>query len=208
MPNDATMHEFLALVLFAQGTYDQAAAPLYAVLSVGPGWDWTTLIGNYSDANLYTQQLRSLEAFVKANPRSAQAQFVLAYHYITQGHGDAAAGQLKQVVALQPSDTLSAQLLGKLQPATAAPETPAAPPQSQPVDVGKLTGNWIAQCSAELQGRSLDQGRRRLHMDRHRTGQASHLDHGNVQAGRRRAHPLRRPEFPGGSPGRSGRPAR
>ena len=69
---------------------------------------------------------------------------MLAYHYITQGHGDAAAGQLKQVVALQPSDTLSAQLLGKLQPATAAPETPAAPPQSQPVDVGKLTGDWAA----------------------------------------------------------------
>ena len=144
MPNDATMHEFLALVLFAQGTYDQAAAPLYAVLSIGPGWDWTTLISNYSDANLYTQQLRSLEAFVKANPGSAQAHFVLAYHYITQGHGDAAAGQLKQVVAIQPSDTLSAQLLGKLQPAAAAPETPAAPPQSQPVDVGKLTGDWVA----------------------------------------------------------------
>ena len=119
MPNDATMHEFLALVLFAQGTYDQAAAPLYAVLSIGPGWDWTTLISNYSDANLYTQQIRSLETFVKANPGSAQAHFVLAYHYITQGHGDAAAGQLKQVVALQPSDTLSAQLLAKLQPAAA-----------------------------------------------------------------------------------------
>ena len=39
------------LVLFAQGKYEQAAAPLYSVLSVGPGWDWTTLIGNYSDAN-------------------------------------------------------------------------------------------------------------------------------------------------------------
>ena len=37
MPNDTAMHEFLALVLFAQGKYEQAAAPLYAVLSVGPG---------------------------------------------------------------------------------------------------------------------------------------------------------------------------
>ena len=33
-PNDATMHEFLALAYFAQGKYQQAAAPLYAVLSV------------------------------------------------------------------------------------------------------------------------------------------------------------------------------
>ncbi len=38
MPNDATLHEFLSLDLFAQGKYEPAAAPLYAVLSVGPGW--------------------------------------------------------------------------------------------------------------------------------------------------------------------------
>jgi hypothetical protein len=144
MPNDATLHEFLGLVQFAQGKYDPAAASLYAVLSAGPGWDWTTLIGNYSDANLYTEQLRALEAYVRANPSSAQARFVLAYHYITQGHGDAAAKQLKEVVVLQPNDTLSAQLLGKLQPA-AATGTAAAPPQAQPVDVGKLTGDWVAQ---------------------------------------------------------------
>ncbi|APW61439.1 tetratricopeptide repeat protein [Paludisphaera borealis] len=141
MPNDSTMHEFLALVFFAQGKYDQAAGPLYAVLSVGPGWDWTTLIGNYSDANLYTEQVRNLEAFVKADRTSAPARFLLAYHYITQGHSDSAAVQLKEVVALQPNDTLSAQLLSKLQPASAGS---AAPSQAQPVDVGKLTGDWNA----------------------------------------------------------------
>jgi hypothetical protein len=145
MPNDATIHEFLALVLFAQGKYQQAAAPLYAVLSVGPGWDWTTLIGNYSDSNVYTEQVRALESYVRANPQSAQARFLLAYHYITQGHGDAAASQLKEVVALQPNDTLSAQLLSKLQPASTVAGTPAAPPQAQSVDVGKLTGDWVAQ---------------------------------------------------------------
>ena len=42
MPNDASLHEFRALVLFALGQYEQAAATLYAVLSNGPGWDWTT----------------------------------------------------------------------------------------------------------------------------------------------------------------------
>ena len=144
VPNDATLHEFLALVLFAQGKYEQAAAPLYAVLSVGPGWDWTTLIGNYSDAELYTNQCRGLEAFVKANPRSARARFVLAYHYICQGHADSAADQLKAVVAVQPNDTLSAQLLGKLQPTSPAPP---APPQAQPFDATKLTGTWTAQGS-------------------------------------------------------------
>jgi hypothetical protein len=37
MANDTSLHEFLALVYFAQGKYDKAAEPLYAVLSVGPG---------------------------------------------------------------------------------------------------------------------------------------------------------------------------
>ncbi len=145
MPNDATLHEFLSLVLFAQGKYEPAAAPLYAVLSVGPGWDWTTLIGNYADATLYTTQLRALEAYVNANPKSAQARFVLAYHYITQGHGDVAADQLKEVVALQPNDTLSAQLLGKLRPATGTAAAPTSPPQSAQLDAAKLIGNWSAQ---------------------------------------------------------------
>jgi tetratricopeptide (TPR) repeat protein len=81
LPNDATLHEFRALVLFAAGKYDLASGPLYAVLSVGPGWDWTTMIGLYSSADIYTAQLRKLEAFVKADPNSASGRFVLAYHY-------------------------------------------------------------------------------------------------------------------------------
>ena len=68
LPNDATLHEFRALVLFAVGKYDLAAGPLYAVLSVGPGWDWTTMAGLYPDIDVYTRQLRKLEAFVSANP--------------------------------------------------------------------------------------------------------------------------------------------
>ena len=68
LPNDATLHEFRALVLFAVGKYDLAAGPLYAVLSVGPGWDWTTMAGLYPSIDVYTAQLRKLEAFVRANP--------------------------------------------------------------------------------------------------------------------------------------------
>jgi cytochrome c-type biogenesis protein CcmH/NrfG len=124
MPNDVSLHEFLALDLFAQGKYEQAAAPLYAVLSVGPGWNWTTLSGNYSDISVYSQQLRGLEAFVRANPKSAKAQFVLAYQYISQGQGEAAIRPLQNVVALQPNDKLSAQLIEMLQP----PKTAAAAP--------------------------------------------------------------------------------
>ena len=116
LPNDATLHEFRALVLFAVGKYDLAAGPLYAVLSVGPGWDWTTMAGLYPSIDVYTAQLRKLEAFVTANPSSTAGRFVLAYHYLTQGHIDAAVAQLKEVVALAaPGHALGAARQAVLQ---------------------------------------------------------------------------------------------
>ena len=141
MPNDTTMHEFLALVYFAQGKYDQAAAPLYAVLSVGPGWDWTTLSGMYADVATYTSQLRALEASLRANPDSAHGHFVLAYQYLAQGHIENGVAQLKDAVRIQPGDTLSAQLIAQLQPSSG---TQPAPNQPATTAQGKLAGNWTA----------------------------------------------------------------
>jgi tetratricopeptide (TPR) repeat protein len=157
-PNDPTLHEFRALALFALKRYDEAAAPLYAVLSVGPGWDWTTLISLYADPETYTGQLRALEAFVQGNQNSAPAHFVLAYHYLTEEHADAAIRQLKIVSTLQPKDTLSAQLIAQLehkeQPAAAGGsengQTPAATAPAQTAATtssgkeGKLDGTWTA----------------------------------------------------------------
>ena len=77
-PNDPLLHELRGLTFFAQGDYDKAAAAFYAVLSVGPGWDWTTMIGLYQDVDVYTQQLRALEAYRNQHPDSAAARFVLA----------------------------------------------------------------------------------------------------------------------------------
>jgi tetratricopeptide (TPR) repeat protein len=148
LPNDATLHEFRALVLFAIGKYELAAGPLYAVLSVGPGWDWTTMASLYPDIDTYTGQLRKLESFIAANPNSTAGRFVLAYHYLTGGHTDDAVAQLKQVVALAPQDTLSAQLVKQFSPASEssgnpAPETAPAPAEAQ-ARQGKLPGNWTA----------------------------------------------------------------
>jgi len=165
MPNDPSLHEFRALAMFALGRYDEAAAALYAVLSVGPGWDWSTMIGLYPDTETYTRQLRALEAYGSQNPKSAQARFVLAYHYLTAGHAAEAIGQLKDVVALQPRDRLSAQLLQQLQPTTPiavdggpiAPAVgtgtrPATTPSSgaaEPARAGTLAGTWNAQPSPD-----------------------------------------------------------
>jgi len=144
MPNDATLHEFRALCLFALQKYDQAATPLYAVLSVGPGWDWTTLVGLYPSVDVYTQQLRALEAYVNANPKSSASRFVLAYHYLTQDHPDAALRMLREVVALTPNDTLSPQLIQQISGGTKEAEAPKAkpaePPTAAPVKEGKLVG--------------------------------------------------------------------
>ena len=70
MPRDSVVHEFRSLVLFALKKYPEAASAIYAVLSAGPGWDWTTMGSLYPSVGAYTPQLRALEEFVKANPKS------------------------------------------------------------------------------------------------------------------------------------------
>ena len=192
LPNDATLHEFRALVLFAVGKYDLAAGPLYAVLSVGPGWDWTTMAGLYPDIDVYTAQLRKLEAFVTANPTSTAGRFVLAYHYLTQGNIDAAVAQLKQVVALAPQDTLSAQLIKQFStPGSEARHAGAsdrsAAARATPAKPGNLPGNWTAHPAERHDDRPGHRGRRGLHLDG-RPPRASPATRGEVVAHQRPAH--------------------
>ena len=63
---------------------------MYAVLSGGPGWDWTTESGLYPSIAVYTKQLRALEQYSRDNPQAADARFLLAYQYMLTGHNDAA----------------------------------------------------------------------------------------------------------------------
>lgn len=162
-PFDAAAHELRALILFATKDYTRAAATIHSVLATGPGWDWTTLSSVYSDMQDYQSQLAALEKYVAVHPKEAGARFLLAYHYMTAGHTDAAKEQLEQVVALVPSDKLAANLLhmaGKGaaagQPAAAAgqpgaaagqpgvPPPPAAAADDKPVDPAALVGHWQA----------------------------------------------------------------
>ncbi len=132
-PNVPVVHEFRALALFAQKRYDEAASVDYAVLSAGPGWNWSTLINLYADVETYTNQLRALEAFAKDHPDSSSAHFLLAYHYMVQEHNDSAAREFETVTKIQPNETLSASFVKALRqnsetPATAAQPTPAESP--------------------------------------------------------------------------------
>ena len=146
LPSDAVLHEFRGLALFAIGDYRQAASSVYAALSVGPGWDWTTLSSLYPDIDIYTKQLRALEQYARANPSQSDARFLLAYQYLTCGYSAQAVVELQDVVRLNPKDQLSAQLLASLTaPHSAAPEaTPTTPAPAVPLTATALAGHWTA----------------------------------------------------------------
>ena len=150
LPNSTAAHEFRGLALFALHRYKEAAAPVYAVLSIGPGWDWATLSGFYPRPDVYAEQLRALEQYMAANPSVAEAKFLLGYHYMIGGHNDAAAEQFKAAAKLNPQDHLSAQLASALAPAAvplppapgaATVPAPASAP-AKPVDASMLAGVW------------------------------------------------------------------
>jgi tetratricopeptide (TPR) repeat protein len=147
MPNDAVVHEFRSLALFALQRYRESAAAAYAVLSAGPGWDWTTLSSLYGNVADYTTQLRRLESYVGENSNSSDAHFLLAYHYLTAGYADAARSQLVEVDRLTPNDRLVKQLLGL----SSAPDQQGAKPAPKPPLAGdqvlkseQLVGRWTA----------------------------------------------------------------
>jgi tetratricopeptide (TPR) repeat protein len=149
--NDAALHEFKALTLFALGQYHDAAATIHAVLAVGPGWDWTTFIRMYPSTDTYTAQLRALESAVTASPKSADLHFLLAYHYITCSSINEAIGQLKEVIQLEPKDTVALQILQMIGGAdavapssNAAPPKPATPASGPSIPKQDLVGNWKA----------------------------------------------------------------
>jgi tetratricopeptide (TPR) repeat protein len=155
VPDDPIVHQFRALSLFALRRYDEAAAATYAVLAVEPGWDWTTMASLYDNLEAYTRQLRLLEDYAEAHPGSAEARFLLAYHYLGAGYVNQAVGEWKRVLALRPNDLLSARMIQALQPSRSSegeeltahptiadtPATSAAPGSSKPAD---LTGTWAA----------------------------------------------------------------
>ena len=53
----------------------------------------------YPSVDAYTQQLRALESYAVAHPDSADARFLLGYHYMTEGYEDAAIRQFTKVDA-------------------------------------------------------------------------------------------------------------
>jgi hypothetical protein len=99
------------------------------------------------------------------NPDQAPAHFVLAYHYLTQEHADAALNQYKLVTSRQPSDVVSAQVIYRLlhpqqqHGATGLASTARSTATSREFQTrdmpgaakqGKIEGSWTAQPGPEL----------------------------------------------------------
>ncbi len=172
VPNDPVLHEFGALCLFALGDYTRAAAVLNALLAVAPGMDWTTVSSLYPDVEVYTAQLRKLEAFSKQKPDDGAAHFVLAYQYMVAGHTDAAVRQLEKVVAVQPEDAVAQRILDALKQekkeAGESPEEmppPAAEESAETTDATEsadeaytdLVGRWMATRNEDRFGLEIDE---------------------------------------------------
>jgi tetratricopeptide (TPR) repeat protein len=130
LSSDARMHEFRSLVLFAQGKYHEAAEGIYAVLSMGPGWTWDTLMSLYANENTYTKQLRGLEAYCRKNPNASDGRFLLGYHYIVMNHVPEGVNQLQHFAALVPKDRLAPQLIKAFSAPSPTQGTAELPAQS------------------------------------------------------------------------------
>ncbi len=142
VPNDSIMHEFRALCLFALGDYQPSAAAVYAVISVGPGWDWTTVSNLYPNVDVYAQQLAALENYTVRHPEAPGPKFLLGYHYLLAGHNDQAAAEFEQVVQIQPKDQLAAQLLKGLTTRGDVPQPGPPAEPAQPVEAASVVGTW------------------------------------------------------------------
>jgi tetratricopeptide (TPR) repeat protein len=156
-PGDSALHEFRALNLFALGRYGDAAGVLNPLLASGPGWDWATMSDFYPSSDAYAAQLRKLEAYVEGSPDSADAHFVLGYHYMVAGFIDESYQMFDRVVTLQPADSVAVQLRNLAESSSSNAEgdpvdpsvAAAAPPTDpnvvvEPIEPSDIEGAWKA----------------------------------------------------------------
>jgi tetratricopeptide (TPR) repeat protein len=150
-PGDVSLHEYRALVFFTLGKYSDAAGVLNPVLASGPGWSWDTMIGFYNGSEAYNEQLRRLEAYVKAAPDKADARFLLGYHYMVCGYMDKSYEQFAKASELQPADSISRQLrdLTKSSIPDGGDSEAEPPAKPAPVPADQLVGTWVSDRGAD-----------------------------------------------------------
>ena len=113
---EAEIQQLLALVNFALGRYDEAAAAAHSALHNGPFWKWETLSSHYTNTNEYTTHLQALEKSIRQTS-TTEKRFLIGYHYLMLGHRKAAQVQFQKVVGDKPDDKLVRRLITDLRKA-------------------------------------------------------------------------------------------
>ena len=110
---DVDVQQFLSLVYFALGKYDEASNAAYTALSRGRPWKWKTLGSHYAKTSDYSSHLRALENSIREESTPAK-RFLIAYHYLMMGQPKAARAQFTRAAKYRPDDGLISRLLRDL----------------------------------------------------------------------------------------------
>ena len=111
---DVEVQQFLSLVYFALGKYQDAASAAHTALHRGKHWNWKTLGGHYKKTPDYSSQLRALEKSIRQES-TPEKRFLVAYHYLMLGQPKAARAQFERVAKAKPDDELVTKLLRDLE---------------------------------------------------------------------------------------------
>jgi Flp pilus assembly protein TadD, contains TPR repeats len=113
-PKDGNLRAQLALVLFQNGDYADAAAAVRRALSLLPQESWRSVVANrelfYRDLNDYTDRLRDLEQAVQKKPNDGALHLLLGYHYAFLGRERDALRELDRTLELSPKDETAKKL--------------------------------------------------------------------------------------------------
>jgi tetratricopeptide (TPR) repeat protein len=110
----ARIHALMGQILFAQGFYSGAAGEARAAVAMAPSIDWTTLYGFYDyKMPLFSAQFRALEDYVRQNPSSSDARFLLGYEHLILGQTDMAHAQMSIAAVLEPVDVVPTSMLAR-----------------------------------------------------------------------------------------------
>jgi len=101
-PQDAHAHVLLGLAMFASGDYRGAAMEAHGLAAMGKIPDWNMVYSFYDKLQPYEAQLRALEKFAREHPSAPEGRFLLGFHYLMDGHRDAAKDEFLDALKLTP----------------------------------------------------------------------------------------------------------
>jgi hypothetical protein len=109
-PSDSDLLQLHSLACFALGDYETAYRDAIAV-PPDSIWDWPTLRSMYRSGEDYTAQFRMLEARAQTGQSPLELRFLLGYHYLMQGHRDAARRQIGTVLSADRQNLAARNLM-------------------------------------------------------------------------------------------------